>query len=233
MPEDYREFIASFRLELEAAIRPFDGYIAQYSGDGLMAYFGYPQSSDYDAEKAVTAGLAIIDTVKRMPPFGGRVPRVRIGIATGLTVVGAVDRSREFMGESAVGEAPNLAARLQVVAAPNAVVVAAATRQLIGGVFDCGDLGEFELKGFDRPVRAWQVHRRASAASRFDALRTGRRASGFIGREAEDGAAWGKRSPRRAPAAASSPSFREKRGSESRGLRGRLSRRPARPRPRA
>jgi class 3 adenylate cyclase len=183
-PEDYREFIASFRHAVETVIHSFGGTVAQYAGDGLMAHFGYPHSSDHDAENAVAAGLAVVDAVKRMAPLAGRPPRVRVAVATGLLVVGALDNSHEFLG-GAVGEAPNLAARLQGIAAANTVVVAEATRELIGGMFNCLDLGEFDLKGFDRPVRAWRVDGRASATSRFDALRGGGAGSGFVGRETE------------------------------------------------
>jgi class 3 adenylate cyclase len=183
-PEDYREFIARYRAVLEEALTPHNGYIAQYLGDGVLVYFGYPVSHEDDAENAVEAALAVVEKVGEMELFDGRRPGVRVGIATGVTVVGAADRTRELQGESAVGETPNLAARLQALATANTVVVAPSTRELVGDQFECNDLGLFELKGFDRPVRAWQVLRR-SRADRFEARRMGRRSNELIGREAE------------------------------------------------
>lgn len=186
-PEDFGDLIRAFRSAIEGALEPFDAHIAQYAGDGLLAYFGYPNSSDRDAEKAVEASLAAVQAVSQLPPFDRIQPAVRIGLATGLTVVGGVDRSSEFRGDSAVGETLNLAARMQSLAAPNAIVIAQLTRQLVGGVIDCADIGEHKLKGFEQPVRAWQVLRRTVAVSRFDALRADQNSDVFVGRNAEIG----------------------------------------------
>jgi class 3 adenylate cyclase/tetratricopeptide (TPR) repeat protein len=184
-PEDYRDFIARYRTVLEEVIKPHHGYVAHYMGDGVLVYFGYPTSSGQDAENAVEAALAIVRHVASMEPFAGQPPRVRIGVASGLTIVGATDRMREMQGDSAVGETPNLAARLQGLATANAIVISASTRALLGELYDCRDLGAAELKGFDQPVRAWQVLGRGAGTDRFLASRTGRPDAGFVGRSAE------------------------------------------------
>jgi len=184
-PEDFADLIRTFRAEIVAAVQPFDAHIAQYAGDGVLAYFGYPNSSDHDAEKAVEASFAIVERVRRLARFGDRSPSVRIGLATGITVVGGVERSREMRGESAVGETLNLAARLQSLAGPNGIVIAQSTRTLLGDMFVCRDLGSHALKGFADPVRAWLVEARQAAASRFDALRTSAGSQPFVGRMAE------------------------------------------------
>lgn len=184
-PEDLREHMARLRQVIVEAIEPYSGFIAQYLGDGVLVYFGYPRSHEYDAENAVSAALDIIASVRAMAPFGAHEPRVRIGIATGLTVVGRFEVSDDEVGESAVGRTVNLAARLQGLASPNGVVVSAATRRLIGDLFTCESRGRFDLKGFDRPAEVWDVVGRATSADRFNALRAGRRISPFNGRRAE------------------------------------------------
>jgi len=184
--EDYREFIGRYRAVLEQALTPHHGYIAQYLGDGVLVYFGYPISHGDDAENAVEAALSVVQKVAEMEPIAGQRPSVRIGIATGITVVGAADRSRELHGESAVGETPNLAARLQAAAGANTILIADSTRELIGDLFECADLGSVELKGFDRPVHAWQILRR-SQADRFEARHGRRRNYDLIGRAPELG----------------------------------------------
>jgi class 3 adenylate cyclase len=184
-PEDYVEFINRFRQELDATIQRFGGNVAQYLGDGVMAHFGYPVASGHDAERAVAAGLAITARVAAMPPFGNHQPRVRVGIATGRTVVGTRDTTLAVQDDSAIGDVPNLAARLQGVADPNTLVISQQTRDLIGEVFDCADLGEVELKGIDEPVRVWRVLGRHASGSRYDALRTARRSPGFVNRTTE------------------------------------------------
>jgi class 3 adenylate cyclase len=183
--EDFREFIAQFRQDVETAIRPFGGTVSQFLGDGVMASFGYPRASGHDAERAVAAGLAVIDRVNRLPDFAGKPPQVRIGIATGLTVVGAIDSGVSLRDESAIGDTPNLASRLQDHAAPNTMVIAQQTRDLIGNIFECAKLGEVSLKGFVTPVAAFKVLGRGSTASRYEAMRTNSRSNTFIGRKAE------------------------------------------------
>ncbi len=184
-PEDLREHMARLRQVIVEAIAPYSGFVAQYLGDGVLVYFGYPRSHEYDAENAVSAALEIITSVEEMAPFGPQRPQVRIGIATGLTVVGRFGLSDDEIGESAVGRTVNLAARLQGLAEPNGVVVSVATRRLIGDLFECANMGEFDLKGFDRPAEVWGVKGRAVSPDRFAALRAAQRISPFRGRKAE------------------------------------------------
>ncbi|WBL32038.1 AAA family ATPase [Sinirhodobacter sp. HNIBRBA609] len=184
-PEDYIDFISLFRRALEAAIRPLGGYVAKFLGDGVMATFGYPTASEHDAERAVAAGLAALERVSKLPTLAGRRVQARIGIATGLTVVGAHDAGAALLDDSAIGETPNLAARLQTLAHPGTIVISAQTHDLIGKVFDCADLGAHRLKGIAEPVPVWQVIGRNMRTSRFDALRSNRGSSIFVGRAAE------------------------------------------------
>lgn len=183
-PEEYSEQIGLFRQTIEGAIAPYGAHVAQYAGDGLLAYFGYPNSTEHDAERAIEASLAAVDCIQKMAPAGGFTPRIRIGLATGIAVVGGVDRSRELMGDSAVGETLNLAARLQSLAGADEIVISQSTRRLVGEMFNYRNLGTHALKGFAEPVEAWQVFSRKVTASRFEALRaTG--SGAFIGREEE------------------------------------------------
>lgn len=187
-PEDLREFLDAYRAAVAAVVQEYSGWVAQYLGDGVLAYFGYPQASEHACEHAVRAALRIIDTVSRLPAVGGQRPQVRIGIATGLTVVGkqlAIADGDEFAEFSAVGEAPNLAARAQSEARPNSVVIAASTREQVGGLFQYLDLGLFELKGFRRPMQLWQVQGERRVPSRFVALHGGRPQTSVMGRESE------------------------------------------------
>ena len=173
-PEDLRDYLNHFRNLLARLVQQHSGWIAQYLGDGVLAYFGYPEAHEHDAEQAVTAALAIVEGLVTLPAMVGAadyVPQVRIGVATGMTVVGATLAADDSSEHSAVGQTPNLAARAQSMAAPDTVVVTAETRQLIGGLFECHELGRFELKGFTDPVPLWQVTRESPLASRFDALR--------------------------------------------------------------
>lgn len=184
-PEDLRDYFARYRSAIKQAVEPYAGYIAQYQGDGIMIYFGYPRSIEYDAENAVAAGLAILESITALEPLNGHRSQVRIGIATGLTVVGATDKDGNIIGDSAVGETPNLAARLQAIAEANTLVVAQSTRKRIGNLFECVDLGSFEMKGFESPVDAWRVKGHIGSISRFRALRSGERATSFVGRKQE------------------------------------------------
>lgn len=183
-PEDYAELVARLRHGFEAAIRPLGGTVERFLGDGVMARFGYPAASEHDAESAVTAALDVIGRVKAMPPYAGRRIEVRVGIATGLTVIGGSDGS-VLNSDGALGGTPNLAARLQAMARPNTLLISDRTRSLVGEVFACRDLGLTALRGVAEPTRVWQVEGRSSRASRFDALRAGRLATGFVGRAAE------------------------------------------------
>jgi class 3 adenylate cyclase len=165
-PEDLREVISAYQKCAAEIVCDFDGFVAKYMGDGALVYFGYPHAHEDDAERAVRAGLELIAAV------GGLKTRValqaRVGIATGLVVVGDLIGSGEAQERGVVGETPNLAARLQTLATPNTLVIGEATRRQIGGLFDLEDLGPQQLAGFSGPQRVWRVLARAarSAASR-------------------------------------------------------------------
>ena len=181
-PEDLREVISAYQKCVAGTVQRFGGFVAKYMGDGVLVYFGYPQAHEDDAERAVRAGLELIEAVgglKSSAPL-----QTRIGIATGLVVVGDLIGSGAAQEQAVVGETPNIAARLQGVAEPNTVVIAESTRKLLGNLFDLQDLSAQDLKGIGSPVRAWAVLRPASIESRFEALH----ASGLtelVGREEE------------------------------------------------
>jgi class 3 adenylate cyclase/predicted ATPase len=167
-PEDLREVISAYQKCVADTIQRFGGFVAKYMGDGVLVYFGYPQAHEDDAERAVRAALKLIEAVvalKSSTPL-----QTRVGIATGLVVVGDLIGSGAAQEQTVVGETPNLAARLQGIAEPNTVVVAESTRKLLGNLFDLQDLGGQDVKGIDGPVRAWAAVRPASVESRFEAL---------------------------------------------------------------
>jgi class 3 adenylate cyclase/predicted ATPase len=167
-PEDLREIISSYQKCVAETVERFGGFVAKYMGDGVLIYFGYPQAHEDDAERAVRAGLELIQAVgglKSSAPL-----QTRVGIATGLVVVGDLIGSGTAQEQTVVGETPNLAARLQGIAEPNTVVIAESTRKLLGNLFDFEDLGAQDLKGISSPVRAWAALRPASVESRFEAL---------------------------------------------------------------
>jgi class 3 adenylate cyclase/predicted ATPase len=181
-PEDLREVIAAYHKCVAEIVRRFDGFVAQYLGDGVLVYFGYPQAHEDDADRAVRSALELIAAV------GGLKTRAslqtRVGIATGLVVVGDLMDSGSARERGIVGETPNLAARLQGIAEPNMVVIAESTRKLLGSLFELADLGATDLKGIAGPVRAWAALRASSVESRFEALHaTGLTA--LVGREKE------------------------------------------------
>ena len=182
-PEDLREVIAAYHRAVAESIAGFDGFVAKYMGDGVLAYFGYPRAHEDDAERAVRAGLGVIDAVGRLDVKSVKLG-TRVGIATGLVVVGDLIGEGSAQEQSVVGETPNLAARLQTLAAPDAVVIAASTCRLVGDLFDYRDLGTVEMKGIVAPVPAWQVLRPSVVASRFEALR-GSTLSPLVGRDEE------------------------------------------------
>jgi hypothetical protein len=153
-------------------------------GDGVLAYFGYPRAHEHDAERAVHAGLALVEAAPKLKTAAGVPLQVRVGIATGLVVVGDFIGAGAAQEQAVVGETPNLAARLQALAEPNAVVIAEGTRRLLGEIFELEDLGPKNLKGIARPVRAWAALRASSLASRFDALHTAG-LTALVGREEE------------------------------------------------
>ncbi|HEV2547215.1 MAG TPA: AAA family ATPase [Stellaceae bacterium] len=167
-PEDMREIIGAYHRCCAEQITKAGGFVAKYMGDGVLAYFGYPQAHEDDAERAVRAGLALVDAVGQLQ--ASERLRVRVGIATGLVVVGDLVGSGEAQERGVVGETPNLAARLQALAEPDVVVIAASTRRLTRGLFEYADLGAVAAKGFAEPVRAWRVLGESAAESRFEAL---------------------------------------------------------------
>ena len=183
-PEDLREVIRGFQDACVRAIARFDGFVAKFMGDGVLAYFGYPRAHEDDAERAVRAGLAVVDEVGRLMLQARVRLEVRVGIATGLVVVGETVGEGSSRSRCVIGETPNLAARLQGLAEPNAVVIADGTRQLLGGLFDLEDLGPQFLKGMASPIPSWRVVGEHAAESRFEAGQT-QRATGFFGRERE------------------------------------------------
>ena len=179
-----REVIGRYHRCVAETIAHFDGFVAKYMGDGVLVYFGYPQAHEDDAERAVRAGLALGQTVQALRPKGEALA-VRIGIATGLVVVGDLIGSGESQERGVVGEAPNLAARLQSLAEPKAVVIASETRRLVGELFEYAELAPMLAKGFAEPVQAWQVLRESAFDSRFEAFHAGGRLTLLIGREDE------------------------------------------------
>ena len=181
-PEDLGEVIRAYQACVADTIRQFDGFIARYVGDGVLIYFGWPEARETDAERAVRAGLAVAVAVSATPVSGEQL-HVRVGIATGLVVIGEPMGSGDLRQQMAIGETPNLAARLQDLAGPNHVVIDAATRRQIGGLFECQDLGTVELKGLPTAVRVWQALSENRAVGHFEALRSG--AMPLIGRDEE------------------------------------------------
>jgi class 3 adenylate cyclase/predicted ATPase len=182
-PEDLREIIGAYHRAVAAIVAGFDGFVSRYMGDGVLVYFGYPQAHEDDAERAVRAGLNAIGAVSRLDVKAAKL-QARVGIATGLVVVGDLIGHGSAQEQSVVGETPNLAARLQALAEPDAVVIAADTHRLVGDLFEYRDLGAVEVKGIPAPLPAWQVLRPSDVASRFEALR-GLRLSPLIGRNEE------------------------------------------------
>jgi class 3 adenylate cyclase len=152
-PEDLREIISAYQKCVAETVRRFDGFVAKYMGDGVLVYFGYPEAHEDDAERAVRAGLELVAAVSDLKTHAAL--QTRVGIATGLVVVGDLIGSGASQEQAIVGETPNLAARLQGIAEPNRVVIADSTRKLLGNLFDLEDLGAKDLKGIAGPVRAW------------------------------------------------------------------------------
>src|SRR5271166_3389515 len=181
-PEDLREVISAYQKCVTETVRRFGGFVAKYMGDGVLVYFGYPQAHEDDAERAVRAGLELIAAVIAL-----KTPvslQTRVGIATGLVVVGDLIGSGEAQERRIVGETPNLAARLQGIAEPNTVVIAEDTRRLLGNLFELKDLGARGLKGVAQPVRAWVALRARTVESRFEALHVSG-LTALVGREEE------------------------------------------------
>jgi class 3 adenylate cyclase/predicted ATPase len=181
-PEDLREVISGYQKCVAETVGRFGGFVAKYLGDGVLIYFGYPQAHEDDAERAVRAGLELVAAVGDLKTHAAL--QTRVGIATGLVVVGELIGSGGSQEQAIVGETPNLAARLQGLAEPSSVVIADSTRKLVGNLFELEDLGASALKGIAAPVQAWAALRPASVESRFEAFH----ASGLtdlVGRQEE------------------------------------------------
>jgi class 3 adenylate cyclase len=180
-PEDLREVISAYQKCVAQTVQRFGGFVAKYMGDGVLVYFGYPQAHEDDAERAVRAGLELVEAISVLKTHAPL--QTRVGIATGLVVVGDLIGSGASQEQAIVGETPNLAARLQTLAALNTLVIADATRRQVGGPFDLADLGPQALAGFAEPQPAWRVLGESGVLSRFEALRSG--ATPLVGREEE------------------------------------------------
>jgi class 3 adenylate cyclase len=181
-PEDLREVISAYQKCVAETVGRFGGFVAKYMGDGVLVYFGYPEAHEDDAERAVSAGLELIGAVTALESPVSL--QTRVGIATGLVVIGDLIGTGSAREQAVVGETPNLAARLQRIAEANTVVIAENTRRLLGNLFELEDLGAKDLKGIGGSVRAFAALRAGSVASRFEALH----ASGLtelVGREEE------------------------------------------------
>ncbi len=183
-PEDMRGIIAAYHKCCATLIAGNGGFVAKYMGDGVLAYFGYPQAHEQDAERAVRAGLAIVEAAPKLQTAAGGPLHVRIGIATGIVVVGDLLGSEEAQERGAVGDTPNLAARLQGIADPDSVVIAEGTRKQRGNLFEFRELGALELKGVPGPMRAYEALKEVSQESRFEALHT-TGLTALVGREEE------------------------------------------------
>jgi class 3 adenylate cyclase len=182
-PEDLRTVISVYHGCCSDLVEHHGGFVAKYMGDGVLAYFGYPQAHEHDAERAVRAGLDLVEAVPKLVTNAGSPLQARVGIATGLVVVGDLIGTGVAQEQAVVGETPNLAARLQALAEPGGVVIASGTRKLTGGLFEYRDLGAVALKGFRDDVPAWQVLGTGAAESRFEALRA--TTTPLIGRDEE------------------------------------------------
>jgi class 3 adenylate cyclase len=164
-PEDLREVISAYQKCVAETVQRFGGFVAKYMGDGVLIYFGYPQAHEDDAERAVRGGLELVAAVGGLKTHAAL--QTRVGIATGLVVVGDMIGSGASQEQAIVGETPNLAARLQGVAKPDRVVIAESTRKLVGNLCELEDLGSQELKGISGAVSAWAILRPASVESRL------------------------------------------------------------------
>jgi class 3 adenylate cyclase len=180
-PEDLREIVGAYHRCVADTVARFAGFVAKYMGDGVLIYFGYPEAHEDDAERAVRAGLAVIDAVRQLA--AAEPLNVRLGIASGLVVVGDLIGAGAAQERGVVGETPNLAARLQALAQPGTLVIAESTRRQIGALFEVEDLGPRPLAGFGEPQRAWRVLDESGVVSRFEALRSG--TTPLVGRDEE------------------------------------------------
>jgi class 3 adenylate cyclase/tetratricopeptide (TPR) repeat protein len=185
-PELLGELIRRYQDAVAGAIGRFGGFVAKFMGDGVLAYFGFPRAFEDAAERAVRAALAIVTEIGNISGLDGSPLQARLGLATGLVVVGEIVGTGSAQEHSIAGETPNLAARLQGLAAPGAILLSETTQRLLGGLFELEALGPFEVKGFARRVPAWRVLQEAAVASRFAAMRAGGRLP-LVGRAHEIG----------------------------------------------
>jgi class 3 adenylate cyclase len=184
-PEDMREIIRAYQNLVADEIARFEGHVAKYMGDGVLAYFGWPRAHEDAAERAVRAGLAIVAAVPSLVTPVGEPLAARVGIATGPVLVGELIGSEEARERAVIGETPNLAARLQALAEPGTVLVAEGTRRLVGDLFALRDLGRTDLKGFPTTIRAWRVMGEGTVEDRFEALHPISALTPLVGREHE------------------------------------------------
>ena len=187
-PEEFRDIILAYQEACTKVIERFGGVIARYFGDGMLVYFGYPQAHEDDAERAVRAGLGVVESIEKLSGDLGKKKNielaVRVGIATGPVVVGDIVGEGASQESTVLGETPNLAARLQGLAVPNSVVIAPATQEMLGGLFTYEDLGQRELKGIAKPVNAWKVAQEEAIESRFEATHA-QQLTPLVGRDEE------------------------------------------------
>ncbi|WP_425108339.1 AAA family ATPase [Bradyrhizobium sp.] len=185
-PEDMREIIRAYQDACTGVIARYDGFVAKFMGDGVLAYFGFPRAHEDDAERAVRAGLDLTDAIANLQTPSGEILQTRIGIATGIVVVGDLVGQGSAQEQAVIGDTPNLAARLQTRAEPGGVLIADQTRRLLGDAFELKPLDLQDLKGLDTSVRAWAVLREAETETRFEASQSNRMTP-FVGREPEIG----------------------------------------------
>ena len=183
-PEDLGDIVRAYQDACAGVVSRYEGYVARYMGDGMLVYFGYPRAHEDDAERALHSGLEILERVDELQPRIGLTLQTRIGVATGLVVVGETVGQSSSQEQVVMGETPNLAARLQGVAEPGQLIAAQVTRQLAGELFEFSDLGNVNLKGFAALQPAWWVKGRRDSESRFEARRSARQLP-LVGREQE------------------------------------------------
>jgi class 3 adenylate cyclase/predicted ATPase len=183
-PEDMRRVLRAYQDACSGMVSRYDGFVARFMGDGILAYFGFPRAHEDDAERAVRAGLEIVAAVAALETLAKDRLKARIGIATGLVVVGDLVGQGAAQEQTVVGNTPNLAARMQALAEPGSVVVSESTRRLLARTFELKALGSWELQGFKAPVPAWLVVRESENVSRFEASRS-EVMTPFVGREYE------------------------------------------------
>ena len=182
-PEALNEIISRYRNCCTRALTDTGGFVARYLGDGVLAYFGYPRASEDDAERAVIAGLRLVANVRQLHDDTGRPLQARVGIASGLVLIGDLLGTGKEPRHDVVGETPNLAARLQTCAEPNTVLISGETRQLVRDLFEYAPVVAKRLKGFQMPIESWRVIKSAEIVNRFRALRTPD--TPLVGREQE------------------------------------------------